>query len=284
MLLLAFGCIDNGVEAKKLNDLAVVVGDFDEVQTALTRLRVPTIEFDGLIVQATYEPDDDRTVRGEGGVSVETLFTEPTAQGGITIDLYQGVFVNSGTRGLNAWQYNDLFTADDAILQDPVAVENVCNFANKGGLLVVSDWAYDLVEACWPDAIEFIGDDSQTDGAQTGQAATVTATVEDATLAEALAVSEVSLAYNYTNWAVIDDVGSDTEVLLSGDVSYQASSGELYTDLPDAPLLVRFPAGQGRVVFSSFHWGVQSAGLTDALLLGSVEGLSDAQVAQTETP
>ena len=101
-------------------------------------------------------------------------------------------------------------------------------------------------------------------------------------LVTSLGASEVSVTYNYTNWAVIESVGKDTDVLLTGDVTYQASSGELYTDLSDVPLLVKFAAGRGIVVFSTFHWGVQSSGLTDGLLLGAVDGLADAQVVQSE--
>lgn len=277
MMLLALGaCVENGLAERKLDSLAVVLGDFDDVGTPLSRLGIGVSEYDGFVVQATYEPEESRTVRGDIGQSFEQLLTRADDVGRKEIQLYQAVFINSGARGLNAWRYDDLFTPDDEVLQNPDTLDTLCAFVDSGDTLVLSDWAYDVVEQCWPDAVKFVGDDdNDIDAAQTGQASSaVLATVTNKELADLLGVTQFSLAYDFTNWAVIEDVGAGTEVLLRGDVSYQPSSGELYTTLVDVPLLVRFEHNKGQVVFSTFHWAAQPAGLTDSLLLGSVDGLS----------
>ena len=47
--------------------------------------------------------------------------------------------------------------ADDSmVVSDPTAVENIQSFVENGNTLIVSDWAGDIVEAAWPDAIEFV--------------------------------------------------------------------------------------------------------------------------------
>ena len=86
--------------------------------------------------------------------------------------------------------------------------------------------------------------------------------------------SVVSLNYNYSAWAAIESVGKDTEVLLSGDIFYQPSAAELPELLPGVPLLVRFAAGKGSVVFSTYHWAAQNQGVAQNLLLGAVPGLT----------
>jgi hypothetical protein len=42
-----------------------------------------------------------------------------------------------------------------------------------------SDWAYDVVEQIWPEAINFVGADEIPDSAQMGEYGMVTATVAD---------------------------------------------------------------------------------------------------------
>ncbi len=281
MVLALLACVENGLAERKLDSLAVVLGDFDDVGTALSRMGVGVTEYDGFVVQATYEAEEGRTRRGEVGLSLEQLLTRDDTSGRAEIQLYQAVFINSGSRGLNAWRYDNLFEPDDSVLTDADALESLCGFVNGGETLVLSDWAYDAVEACWPDAVNFFGDEGgesgDTDAAQTGEASSlVSADVVSPELVERVGSDTVSLAYDFSNWAVITSVGPETEVLLSGAVRYQPSSGESFQTLVDVPLLVRFTHNKGQVVYSTFHWAAQPPGLTDALLLGAVEGLADA--------
>lgn len=266
-------CSDQNVSALRFDAIAVVQGDFDNVTEPLTALEINTQAYNGFIVQATYEPDDERTTRDDPGPTVESLLTSTTEKGQLEIGLFNAVFVNSGTRGLGAVRYNDLLEPDDSLLADTEAMDNACKFAEGGGTLVVSDWAYDLVEYCWPDNLELFGDDATPDAAQAGMPDdSVLADVKDEKLVEALGEA-VNLTYDYTAWTVIESVNSDTEVLLSGTVEYQPSAEELPVSLENAPLMVRFKPGRGQVVFTTFHWTAQTPDVAQTLLLEAVEGL-----------
>lgn len=267
----ATGCIDNGVHSARSDNIAVVLGDFDDLTTSLVALDIASEPWDGFVVQATYDPADDRLHRGDMALQAEALLTD--TEGDLDLDNYGSLFVSSGTRGLGTVQYNDATKPDDNIITNTEPLQHVCDFGEQDRLLVATDWAYDLVEFCWPDAIEFVGDDAQPDAAQTGVAnAAVLANVNDDTLRADLG-DVVSIAYDYTAWAAIESVGKNTEVLLSGDISYQASATENPTTLTGVPLLVRFPTRAGTVLFSTFHISAQNPTLQQAILLDAVDGL-----------
>ncbi|HND28448.1 MAG TPA: hypothetical protein PLA94_00560 [Myxococcota bacterium] len=274
MLLALVACSEQGLNEKRIDALAVVLGDFDHVGDTLVSLGIGVTEYDGFVVQATYEAEEDRQQRGEAALTVEGLLSTGDS-GNAEINLYQAAFINSGTRGLNAFQYNNPILEDDSLLKAPELLDVACTYAESGNVLVVSDWAYDLVEYCWPDAIEFVGDDAEIDAAQTGEPSTeVLALVGgDEAFKTKVGVSALSLTYDYSAWAAIESVGKNTEVLLKGDVFYQPSAAELPQLLPEAPLLVRFTAGKGTVLYSTFHWATQSQGLAGTLLEASIEGL-----------
>jgi hypothetical protein len=272
-LLALLGCNDQSFADVRLDAFAVVLGDFDDLRAPLTGLDVAFTAYDGFIVQAVYEPEDDRTERGDLPLTVEGLLTQTDDKGRLQLAQYGAVFVASGTRGFGSGQYNNELLEDDMLLADPDLLDRMCSFADGGGSLVVSDWAYELVEFCWPDAITFFGEDAGTDGAQTGQAdSSVAARVRRDTLKETLG-DTISLSYEYSAFAVMTDVGPDTEVILDGSVQYQPSADVGYESLPDVPLLVHFPTGRGQVVYANFHIGSQTPYVAQSLLLDAVEGL-----------
>jgi hypothetical protein len=282
ILLSLLGCVDQGFSEVRLDAIAVVLGDFDNVTEPLTALNIATVPYNGFIVQATYEPDEERTQADDPGIpSVEGLLTGVNAKCQLDLSGYNAVFVNSGTRGLGAGMYNNMLEPDDMLLADPDNLDHLCEFAEGGGTLVVSDWAYDLVEFCWPDSIEFFGDDLTVDAAQAGIADhDVLATVNDQPLIDALGEA-FSITYDYTAWSVIESVGGDVETLLSGDVDYQPSAEELPATLTDAPMMVRFHPGRGQVVYTTFHWAAQTPTVAQGLLLNAVEGLHEGSGAQS---
>jgi hypothetical protein len=251
------------------------MGDFDDVTSPLTAMDIATTGYDGFIVQATYEPEDDRTRRGEMGLTVEGLLTARDDNGRLDLDRYNAVFVASGTRGFGAGQYNNALLPDDMLLNDPNLAE-MCGFPEGGGTLVVSDWAYELVETCWPNAVEFFGDgDTVTpDAAQKGIADdALDAYVTNEDLAATLGAT-LSLRYDYTAWTVMEAVGPETEVLVTGDGAFQPASDEAIADLTEVPLLVRFRAGRGWVVYSNFHWSAQTPVVAQNLMLAAIDGLA----------
>jgi hypothetical protein len=282
MLLLALGCQDQGFHEIQIDALAVVQGDFDNMGDVLVGMNIATQEYDGFIVQATYEPDDERTERGYGAPTVEGLLTSTDDDGRLQIELFNAVFINSGTRGLGAFQYNNTLLEDDSLLLDTAALDNACSFVSGGGSLVVTDWAYEVVEYCWPDAVEFFGDDTVADAAQVGMPDEISADVLSKDLKDALGPA-IGVTFDYSAWSVIESVGGDTEVLLDGGISYQPSAEELPVDAPDTPLMVRFTEGRGQVIYSSFHLAAQGNAIADALLLGSVEGLERGDGEETTT-
>lgn len=273
--LLLLACNENNVSKITYDAIALVKGDFDDINTPLVALDIGSVAFDGFIVQATYEPEDERTKRGEMGLAVEQLLTSTDANGRLDLERYNAVFIASGTRGLGAGQYNNVLLPDDSLLQDP-ALDNLCTFVEGGGTLVVSDWAYEVVEHCWPDAIAFFGDAETLvpDAAQKGIADDA---LEVFTQTEALTESlgaSLALRFDYSAWAVIEGVGADTEVLLTGDGAFQPAADQAIEDLTDVPMLVRFSAGNGQVVYSAFHWSSQAPVVAQNLLLAAVDGLA----------
>ncbi len=274
-LLVLAACTENSFTAIELDAIAVVNGDFDDIQASLLRHEIGSASYNGYIAQSTTWVGDGAPKREDPGASVESLFTEPAGdQQHFQIEMYNAVFVNSGTRGLNAFQYNYTLDADDSLLLDDVAVGNVCDYVDGNGSLFVTDWAYDLVEACWPDKITFLNDDATIDSAQVGVAGDILADVVDAELAETLASSVANVTFNYSAFTVMKSVADDVEVLLSGNVSHDPGGGEDPEVAKNVPLVVRFPVGKsGQVVFSSFHMFPQNPALADAVLFRGLVGL-----------
>ncbi len=268
------GCIESGVTAIDLDAIAVVNGDFDDIAATLARNDIGSVDFNGYIAQSTTWVGDEPPTRDDPGRTVESLFTEPVpGEGKFQIEKFNIVFLNSGTRGLNAFRYNYTMETDDSLLLDPTAMQNACDYVDGGGSLFVTDWSYDLIEFCWPDAIEFLEDDTAVDGAQLGVASTVLADIDDEALRELLGTSVINVEFNYSDFAVMEKVGSDTEVLVSGDVIYDPVGSEEPTVMAGAPLAVRIPVNRGQIVYSSFHMFPQTTVFADALLFRGLDGL-----------
>ncbi len=268
------GCIDSGVTAIELDAIAVVNGDFDDIGATLARNEIGSVAFNGYIAQSTTWVGDEPPKRDDPGRTVESLFTEAVpGEAKFQIEKFNIVFLNSGTRGLNAFRYNYSLEADDSLLLDPTAMQNACEYVDGGGSLFVTDWAYDLIEFCWPKTVEFLDDDDVVDAAQLGVAGTVLADIDDEALRELLGTSVINIEFNYSDFAVMEKVSSDTEVLVSGDVTYDPPGSAEPTVLAGAPLAIRIPVSRGQIVFSSFHMFPQTTALADALLFRGLDGL-----------
>ncbi len=257
-----------------IDAIAVTSGDYDRMEALLLRQLVNYQLYEGFIVGATYDPELDPELMV---LEVEGLLGSEDE-----LDNFGAVFVNSGTRGLGQWVYNGV-DPDDGLVSDPDVVDNVTRFVSGGGVLVVSDWGYDLVEACWPDKITFVGDESVLDDAQRGQRGTTQAMVHREALVNDLGQNVVSIDFDFSHWAVIESVASEVEVILSGDVMYRVSEIEGDVELDDVPLLVAFEHGAGAVYLSTFHWHVQNATVADTILFSVVEGLNPGGGEQADT-
>lgn len=257
---------DQGFVEQSYEMIAAVTGDFDAVEQNLGRLLVPYQLYEGYTSGPVYgDGAEGMLLKSEG------LFTGETEEGR-ELFLYDAVFVNSGTRGFGEYVYNGL-APDDSLATDEAVIGNVRDYVAAGGVLVVSDWAYELIELAWPDRLDFYGDDTLLDAAQVGSLGRYQARAGSELALEAIGGQDASLTYDFSNWAVIEAVGEGVEVHLSADISYRISDAEGEGSLPDVPLLVSFTEGRGLVVFSSFSWVAQSAPLADGLLSALVAGL-----------
>jgi hypothetical protein len=243
-------CNETGLSSNRDPVIAVTYGDFDDLTPSLDRLLVNHEIFEGLISNATWSDDP------VAGIPVESLFSGRRMA-------YEAILVTSGTRGFGSTVYNRN-EPDDTLVSDDAVLGAVEDYARGGGRLLATDWSYDLIERTWPDAIDFFGDDAQLDAAQHGDVAQVIARVTDPRLQQSLGMDQVVLDYNFSNWAVIEDVGPDTTVWLRGDVT--AWDGELTARLTDVPLLVSFETNRGLVVVQTFHTNAQTFAVADTLL------------------
>lgn len=284
MALIALGTackVDTGLYSDPVSRIATTAGDFDDVSEPLKRQDIPFTVYEGIISSPTWDPSYDHE---QVALKVETLLLDD-----VEIYRYDAIFVASGTRGLGSRVYNSL-EPDDGIVSDPVATENVRDFVERGGTLIVTDWAYDLVEAAWPGSLGFLKESEGYDGAQLGEPGRLTARISNEALAEALETETLGIEYTYSNWAVLENASEEVSVLMRGDVQYRvpvvgedAEAEDLVESLADVPLMVAFqPEGsEGQVVFSTFHIDAQSDGAIDLLLetvVGRFEPLPEEQV------
>jgi hypothetical protein len=256
-----------------IDAIAVSAGDYDRMEAVLLRQNVNYHLYEGYIVGATYDPELDAD---QISLEVETLL------GTDEIDYFGAIFLNSGTRGFGEYVYNGV-DADDGLVADADVVENVVQFVSGGGVLVVSDWAYDIVEAVWPEMLTFAGDETVIDDAQRGSRGDVQAMVHDRALVDELGQNLVSVSYDFSHFAVILEASDAVDVYLTGDIDYRASESDGEEELEDVPLLVGFEHGAGHVYFSNFHWNAQTSAAADAMMFTLVEGLYPGDGEQEDT-
>ena len=267
---------DQGLNPFSADSVAVTTGDFDFVAEPLLRMDVVHDQYEGLISTPTWNPD----YLAVDALKVETLFlgnldseTGEFSGGLDEMLLHDVIMVASGTRGLGLQQYNG-FDADDQIVGDEDARHNLDEYLSRGRRILLTDWSYDMMEATWPEYIDFVGDDAVFDDAQRGQRGTVIADVvnEDLAIAfgsEEAPVNTTAIDFNYTNFALIENVSSEVTVWMRGDVEYRKSDSEGDVALSDVPLLVSFnPMGNqdALVIYASFHLSAQTEGIVDDIL------------------
>ena len=264
---LAATCGEPTLNSNFALQVAVTAGDFDDVAAPFKRGAIAHDVFEGIISNATWDEDFN-----PGGVAlkVEDLFIGASGAG--QLGSYGAVFVGSGTRGFGGRQYNGL-DPDNTLISDERVVDNTLRYVSSGDTLVVTDWAYELVEAGWPEMIEWAGDEMTPDGtgwanldaAQMGMIDRITAEVSDAELAQEIGPS-MAVDFPYSNFAVIESVSDDVTVYVRGDVAYRPDELSEPIELTDVPLLVGFDHGDGRVLFSTFHIDAQNPALMDTLI------------------
>lgn len=142
-------------------------------------------------------------------------------------------------------------TDGTATAQVEAVTRAVYDYVNGGGLLYASDWSYDILEACWPNKVDFLGEDGVPDAAQVGEIDAVAASITDGDMESEIGQDTVQVNFDLDTWPVIEDIGDGVTVYQRGDVPWRQGM-DVFT-LSDAPLLLDFEAGDGRVVFSSWR-------------------------------
>ncbi len=225
-----------------LGYVAVVTGDYDRVEEWLAELEIPFTLYDGFVAGP---PEDAELMPryAEPMPPVTRLLGDP-----IELARYDTVFLNCGIRGTGVLDPETL-DRDTTLLDDPGYAENLKAFVEGGGALLVSDRSYVLLEAAFPDAIDFLGTDSALEAPLVGAPGTVTAVVEDGTLREAMGVSAVEIHFEDAGWAMVSRASG---VWLVADVFEMVGTSDL-TIAPHTPILVHQDIGLGNVTFTSFH-------------------------------
>ncbi len=167
------------------------------------------------------------------GFVFDTIPFDSVVSGFSQMNNYDYLFFNCGS------QYST-YTAQQA-------AQHIRDFLSSGDKRVyASDWAYILVEYVDSGAIDFYGDDT-TYAPEIGETGTVTATVVDSDLIEALGRTSMDVNFDLGSWVVMTGAGSNTQVLIRGDAIASSDT------LQNVPFSVIFPYGQGKVIYTSFH-------------------------------
>lgn len=221
-------------------DVAIVIGDYDDFSLVLD-----TLGF------ANYE-----LVDGLDSIELSDFLLDETAMSQYDMIFFNGGHVEDGI------VYD---STDDATTTAQVEsiVGNLQAYVEAGGVVYGSDWAYDVVEAGWPDRVDWVGSDDTPDDAQVGDYDFVEAAVSDAALGDWLGSNTIDIEYDLAVWPPIEEVSGSVSVHLSGDVDYRIGT-DSYT-LPAVPLMVSFSDGEGKVVFSTFRLARNSS--TDMMLV-----------------
>ncbi len=130
-------------------------------------------------------------------------------------------------------------------------INNIRNYVAAGGSIYASDWAYDVVERGWPERIDFVGADEVPDAAQLGENGVVNAVISDGALAAWLDTDTTEVEFDLPVWPPVEGVDPTVSIHMSGPIEYRL--GTSVYSLGNAPLLVSFADGDGKVAFSSFR-------------------------------
>ena len=136
-------------------------------------------------------------------------------------------------------------------------------FVSDGGSVYSSDWAHLIVEAAWPDKIDFYGDDDLfhdptmsldlADSAYVGRATNTNGEVLDQTMVMALGSTSANIIYDLDAWVVPLSVGGGASVMIQGSApTWDIATGNPATTYNNVPLAIRFDPG-GTVIYTTFH-------------------------------
>lgn len=222
----------------------VVQGTFDKIEQVLDRMELTNVD---LVEGVPTDPGDDWITNAFGNAD--------------TLADYDAVFVNCGVD-----------ESDFILGMSPAIKQNLKSYIQDGGSLYVSDWSYDLIEAVWPEKINFLADDLVNSDAEHGEDGIYTMDVLEPGLADYQGADQVEIGFSFGNFAIVSQVEAGVTTYLRGDVGYRVN-GTVST-LTDTPVTVGFSDGAGRVIFTSFHQESDGQGFTEDLEVDGPEDLA----------
>jgi hypothetical protein len=217
-----YKCLDSTLE------IAVVTGSFDSVQTSLNSLGFTPELYDGM-----ERSDTDYL----------SLIGNPAE-----LAKYDILFFNCGMS--EEWFYND---PEYTSLSANEIQENLYDFVANGGSIYTSDWAYYILEATFPQSIDFAGDDDSPGAAAVGLDGTYEVQVMDNGFQKALGgATQASIRFEFPSW-VVPLSSSNAHVLIEGEISYYENWANVKT--AQVPLVLSYSPtnNEGRALYTSFH-------------------------------
>lgn len=153
-----------------------------------------------------------------------------------------------------------------------IAFENLRRFVVEGGSIYLSDWSYDLLEALYPDAVDWMGADALYNDAEHGLAQFFVGEVLDTEIAAVLGLDRASLRYEQNRIAIPETLGEGANALIVADIEVEDIDGQSL-ELLDVPVLFEFrppvltPNAQpGRIIYTTFHNGSSNTPDMDEVL------------------
>ncbi|HIO22199.1 MAG TPA: hypothetical protein EYN18_07385 [Nitrospirales bacterium] len=149
---------------------------------------------------------------------------------------------------------------------------NIREYVEQGGTLYASDWRFTMIAGAFGEFVDH-------EKAIVGEKQIVNAEVIDKGLRSILG-SVIKLNFDMRGWYPAVFEGPDVNVMLRGE--YMTTEDK---SVVESPLLVKFPFGQGSVIFTSFHNEKQNSDLETKLLqylvFTAVTAKVEAKVTQT---
>ncbi len=204
------------LEQEDLN-IAVVTGQYDSIGSIISHLGLEYDAFNGL------------------GSEGKNFLRDPERMAE-----YDIIFLNCGL--------------NEEILRPSLGEigDNIRDYANEGGSVYASDWAYFVIEEAFPSMVDFRGDDSDVYAARVGYPGTYEVSVLDPMMITALGgETTANLRYDLGSWVTPVGSGGGGSPMVYGTYEYINSNGSVTNG--EGPLAVELPTAGGNVVYTTFH-------------------------------
>jgi hypothetical protein len=153
---------------------------------------------------------------------------------------------------------------------------NLRRFIADGGSIYMSDWAYDIFEELYPEAVDWLGDDLIYNEAEQGLEQAFVGDVLDEDMATVLGRDRASLKYDFSRIAMPDTLGEGTRAMITADIEIEGLDGQPY-DATAVPVLIEhrppLNEGEGRIIYTTFHNGANNTEAMDEVLRAIVYSL-----------